>query len=73
VLQGADVVTLANSIDYLHMVDMLQIWMANEARKYADELSDRIQSEYEYETSYDYFVELAEANEWRFDENGKIV
>ncbi len=73
VLQGADVVTLANSIDYLNMVDMLQIWMANEARKYADELYERIQSEYEYEISYDYFVELAEANEWRFDENGKIV
>jgi len=73
VLQGADVVTLANSIDLPHMVDMLQIWMANEARKYADELYDRILSEYEYEISYDYFVEMAEANEWRFDENGKIV
>jgi hypothetical protein len=73
VLQGADVVTLANSIDLPHMVDTLQIWMADEASAYADELYERIRSEYEYETSYDYFVEMAEANEWRFDENGKIV
>jgi hypothetical protein len=55
------------------MVDTLQIWMADEASAYADELYERIRSEYEYETSYDYFVEMAEANEWRFDENGKIV
>jgi len=47
--------------------------MANEARNYADELYERIRSKYGYETSYDYFVEMAEANEWRFDENGKIV
>ena len=72
-LQGASVRTLLEAIDYESLLDMLEIWLANEARKYADELYDRILSEYEYEISYDYFVEMAEANEWRFDENGKIV
>lgn len=43
------------------------------ARDYAGEIYKALEEEYEYLTSEEYFREQAEANDWKFDEEGEIV
>lgn len=51
--------------------------LANEAlesaRDYADDIYKKLRDEYEYMCSEEYIAELCDANEYLFDENGKLV
>ncbi len=72
-LQGADVEVLAKAIDAKTLLEAFRQWIQDEARAYADTLHADIKSAYEEETSMEYFADMAEANGWRFDEDGTIV
>lgn len=43
------------------------------ARDYADDIYKKLRDEYEYMCSEEYIAELCDANEYLFDENGKLV
>lgn len=43
------------------------------ARDYADEIYENLEEAYDYECSEENFKELAEMNEWEFDEEGEMV
>ncbi len=73
VLAGASVVTLAESIHADGLVVDLEEWVNEETRAFSSDLYDALRTEYEYQTSAECFAELADANEWRFDENGALV
>ena len=73
VLQGALVRDLAKAIDFEDLLEKLSIWVQEKARDYADDIYRALCSEYEHMSSAEYFDELAEINEWRFDASGKLV
>lgn len=73
ILCGANVMELARGIDYEEIIGLLQGWVEHEAREYADHIFKALRDQYEWETGFEHFTELAEANEWRFDETGQIV
>jgi len=43
------------------------------AKDYADELYKRLRKEYEYITSEANLIEMCEINDWRFDDEGRMV
>lgn len=47
-------------------------WLLDAARDYAREIYKAREAEYEYQTSAESFKELCEANDWRFDRDGKL-
>ena len=72
-LQGADVAELMDAIEIDMLLNDLDEWMLREARKYADELYSELEKAYDHEMSDDHITELADINEWEFDETGRIV
>lgn len=42
-------------------------------REFMDWIYRQLEKEYEYQTSFDMFKELCEANEWEFDEDGRVA
>ena len=61
------------SIDIDDVVDRLTEWALDEARSYADDIYKQLEKEYDYEVSDEHIQEIAEINEWRFDEDGYLA
>ena len=73
ILEGADIEALVMSIDLDALLDNLQEWTQDEARGYARDIYKALEGAYDDYSSEEYFLELCEINEWRFDASGKIV
>jgi len=54
-------------------VDEIDEIILSAARDYADEIYKDLEAAYEYECSEENYKELAEINEWEFDEEGEMV
>lgn len=48
-------------------------YIEDSARKFADEIYNNLEEEYEYITSDEYIMELCHANEYMFDEDGELL
>jgi hypothetical protein len=55
------------------LLDDLKGWATDEARGYARDIYEALEGAYDDYSSEEYFLELCEINEWRFDASGKIV
>ena len=53
--------------------DEIDVILLSAARDYADEIYKDLEAAYEYECSEEHFKEMAECNEWEFNEEGEIV
>ena len=73
VLKGASVVGVAEGIDVTGLMDDLDDKIQDEVRDYCREIYKMLAKEYEDLTDEDNLQELAEANDWRFDEAGNFV
>lgn len=73
ILEGADIEALVMSIDLDALLNDLQEWTQDEARGYARDIYKALEGSYDDYSSEEYFLELCEINEWRFDASGKIV
>jgi hypothetical protein len=70
---GASVAELVEGIDADGLVIDLDQWMAEKARDFAKDIYKRLEEEYEHITSEEYVKEHCEANEYEFDEDGRIL
>lgn len=73
VLAGASIPALLDSIDFNDAIDRLIEEALDDARDYARDIYKMLGKEYEWLISHEHFAEIAEINDWRFDEDGRIV
>ena len=73
IFSGADALPLAESIYMDNLMDDLRQWATDEARSYARDIYKALETNYDEYSSEEYFEELCNINEWRFDKDGKIV
>jgi hypothetical protein len=74
ILAGASVRQLYESIGGFDFIYYTAVPAALEAAKdYADEIYKRLEKEYEWYNSDEHIEELAEINEWQFDEDGSFL
>lgn len=72
-LQGASVPQLYEGIDINNLLDDLYQWMLREAKSYADEIYKDLEAAYDDEMSDQHVSVMADANEWEFDETGRLI
>jgi hypothetical protein len=72
-LQGANVQELYDGILIDGLLDDLYGWALDEAKNYADEIYRRLESAYDDEMSDQHVSLMADANEWEFDESGRLI
>jgi len=72
-LQGANVQELYDGILIDGLLDDLYEWALKEAKNYADEIYRRLESAYDDEMSDQHVSLMADANEWEFDESGRLI
>ena len=72
ILQGANVKELCDSTNVLHDDSLLRD-VVMDARSFADDIYEQLRKEYEYLCSEEHIVELCDANDYLFDENGKFI
>lgn len=73
IFAGAEARPLVDSIAMEGLLDDLKEWATDEARAYARDIYKALEDSYDEYSSEEYFLELCEINEWRFDASGKIV
>ena len=73
VLKGASIKELAKGIDADGLFYDLRELMETEAKEYADSIYKQLESTWNSMCEDEYIADAADANDWRFDENGKIV
>ena len=73
ILHGANVDQLAKGIEWEALCESLEDWVKREVRAYADGIYKNLQTEYDWLTSEEQIADMAEANDWRFDEDGVLV
>jgi hypothetical protein len=73
VMQGASVVQLRNSFDYDQRINEWCDEALSQAKDYADEVFKLLRDEYEGITSDESLSEHADANEYLFDKEGRMV
>lgn len=74
ILAGASVRQLYESIGGFDFIYYTAVPAALEAAKdYADEIYKRLEEEYEWYISDEHIEEMAEINEWQFDEDGSFL
>lgn len=74
ILAGASVRQLYESIGGFDFIYYTAVPAALEAAKdYADEIYKRLEKEYEWYISDEHIEEMAEINEWQFDEDGSFL
>lgn len=73
IFAGAQASPLAESICMDGLLDDLCGWAIDEARCYAQDIYKALRDSHDEYSSEEYFLELCEINEWRFDASGKIV
>jgi hypothetical protein len=72
-LQGANVQELYDGILIDGLLDDLYEWALKEAKNYADHIYDLLEQAYEYDMSDQHVSLTADANEWEFDESGRLI
>jgi hypothetical protein len=72
-LQGANVQELYDGILIDGLLDDLYEWALKEARKYADEIYKQLEQAYDDEMSDQHVSLMADANQWEFDESGRLI
>jgi len=72
ILAGASVYELYNSINGEYLLFELCELAFNHAKRYADEIYERLEADYDHYSSEEVFAETAEINEWDFDETGRM-
>jgi hypothetical protein len=72
VFKGADVDKLVDAMG-MGFVDEMCVDMLQAARDYADEIYKRLRDEYEHICSEEVIAETCDANEYLFDEDGRMV
>lgn len=55
------------------LLDEFETFAMETCREYMDEIYNDLEEEYEYLTSMESFEELAEINEWLFNEDGEMI
>ena len=73
VLKGASVVGVAEGIDVAHLVPEVDELIQDEVRDFCQEIYKLLAKEYDSLTDAENLQEMAEANDWRFDEAGNFV
>ena len=73
ILEGANVLELAKSINTEELFAELDNWALHKAQKYADDIFKQLREDYDAYTEEQYFKELCDINGWRFDKHGKLV
>ena len=73
IFAGAEARPLVDSICMEGLLDDLKGWATDEARAYARDIYKALEDAYDEYSSEEYFLEICEINEWRFDASGKIV
>jgi hypothetical protein len=73
IFAGAEALPLAESIYMESLFDDLMKWATDEARDYARDIYKSLRDSYDEYSSEEYFAELCDINEWRFEASGKLV
>jgi hypothetical protein len=73
IFAGAQATPLVESISMEGLLDDLLGWATDEARGYARDIYEALEGSYDDYSSEEYFLELCEINEWRFDASGKLI
>ncbi len=73
VLKGASVVGVAEGIDVKSLIDDLDDKIKEEVRSFSEHIYKQLEAEYDHLTSDESIAEFAEANDYRFDEDGDVV
>jgi len=73
IFAGADALPLAESICMEGLLDDLLGWATDEARSYARDIYKALETSHDEYSSEEYFAELCDINEWRFEASGKRV
>lgn len=73
ILKGASVVGVAEGIDVTGLMDDLDDKIKEEVRSFSQEIYRRLEAEYDSMCEDEYLQDMAEANDYRFDEDGDIV
>mgnify|MGYP003353987709 FL=1 len=55
------------------LLDELYDWVLDEAKSYANEIYERLESEYDDLMSDQHISLTADANGWEFDETGRLI
>jgi hypothetical protein len=62
----------SSDLEYKSMADLTEA-IEQSAREYADKIYNQLREEYEYITSEANLIEMCEINDWRFDDEGRLV
>ena len=73
ILKGASVVGVAEGIDIKSLIPELDDKIKEEVRAFSREIYSRLEAEYDDLTSDEAIAEMAEANDYRFDEDGDVI
>lgn len=73
VLKGASVIGVAEGIDVATLAPEIWRFIQLEVRDFCQHIYKQLEAEYDHITSDEALQEMAEANEWRFDEDGEVV
>ncbi len=71
-LQGINCTDLYEAMGGNETMNELERWILDIARDYAREIYANLEAEYEYQTSEECVADLADANDWDFDETGEL-
>ena len=72
-LQRANIYQLAQGIGIEDLLVKLEEWIIDEAKAYARQIYDDLESEHEHLTSEESLIESASINGWLFNEDGVLV
>lgn len=73
ILKGASVVGVAEGIDIKTLMPELDDKIKEEVRSFSQHIYKQLEAEYDHLTSDESITEFAEANDYRFDEDGDVV
>lgn len=72
-LQGASIYQLAQGIDCINLLEDFYNILKEQATSFADDIYRKLEDEYDHLTSDESLEDFAEANEYKFDEEGRVV
>lgn len=73
ILKGASVVGVAEGIDIKSLIPELDDKIKEEVRAFSQHIYKQLEAEYNHLTSDEQLTDMAEANEYRFDEDGDVI
>jgi hypothetical protein len=72
VLKGASVLAVIEDGADALVADLIEVIVAD-AQDYADKIYDDLESDYNHHISEENLIEMADMNNWEFDEDGELV